>query len=319
MDFFPQPVLHYNLPMFSLRIKMKIFAAIIGIAVTAGLTGCRANETLTPISRTPEATDTPQATATITPTPEPLALMVNGEGVPLGEYQAQLSQLAAADAQAGKTRPPEEQRQMVLDELINQTLMAQAARENGFTLDQAALQARIDELAAEAGGEQALNEWMAANGYTSESFRKALERAAASAWQRDEVINTVPETAEQVRVQQILVRDADTADEIHRQLEAGADFATLAAKYDPITSGVLGWFPRGYLTQPAVEDAAFALQPGQYSSVIESEFGYHIIYVLERETDRPLSMDARTTLQHKTLASWLEALKSAGSIEILAP
>ncbi len=44
------------------------------------------------------------------------------------------------------------------------------------------------------------------------------------------------------------------------QLQAGADFATLAYRYDPLTGGDLGWFPRGVLTQPAVEEAAFSLQ-----------------------------------------------------------
>ncbi len=305
--------------MVSLGNRKKLVAAFAALILVSGLAGCRGDGSKTPAILTPSASDTPQATPTITPTPEPLALKVNGEGVPLVEYQAQLTQLIAADEQAGKTRSADEQRQAVLDELIDQTLLAQAAREAGFSLDEAALQARIDALAGQLGGQAALDEWMTANGYSPESFRKALERAAASAWQRDEMIKTVPETAEQVRVQQILVRDAATADELHRQLEAGADFATLASKYDPIAGGILGWFPRGYLTQPAVEEAAFALQPGQYSPVIETDFGYHIVFVLEREADRPLSVDASITLQHKALAAWLESKRNASSIEILAP
>ncbi len=85
------------------------------------------------------------------------------------------------------------------------------------------------------------------------------------------------------------------------------------------SGGDLGWFPRGYLTQPAVEEAAFALQPGEHSPVVETDFGYHIIYVLERESDRILSVDARLTLQHLTLDSWLETRRSASTVEILLP
>lgn len=247
-----------------------------------------------------------------------MALIINGEGVPLVEYQAQLVQLTAADEKNGITRTPEDQKQMVLDELIDQTILAQAAFENGFSMDEAALQARIDALAAQIGGSAALEEWMTVNGYTQQSFRMALERAAASAWQRDVIINEVPETTDQVRAQQILVRDGSLAEDVHAQLEAGADFATIAAKYDPITGGILGWFPRGYLTQPAVEEAAFALQPGQFSPVIETEFGYHIVFILER-ADRPLSVDARTTLQHKALAAYLKSLLDVASIEVLVP
>lgn len=305
------------------EIKKYVFAGTLIILILISLVGCKTvpptSGVETPAETTPGLTDTPQATPTNTPTPVPLALKVNGEGVPLAEYQAQLAQLVAADEQMGKTRTAEEQQQMVLDELINQTLMAQVAHEGGFTLDETDIQARIDALIVQMGGQAALDEWVAGNGYTTESFQSALSRAAASAWQRDAIISSVPESAEQIRAQQILVGDAERADALHRQLEAGADFATLAAQYDPITGGILGWFPRGYLTQPVVEEAAFALQPDEFSPVIETDFGYHIVYILERESDRPLSVDARTTLQHKVLSAWLETLRETSSIEILLP
>ncbi len=302
----------------------NIIAALLltGMAM-AFLAGCRTATPVpgspTPDTGTPVLTDIPAATATITATPEPMALTVNGEGVPLAEYDAQLKQLQAADVELGKTRTPEEQRQIVLDELINQTLMAQAAFEGGFQLDEAGLQQRIDTLSVDLGGQAVLDAWMAANSYSQASFRTAMRRAVASAWQRDALINAVPEQVEQVRAQQILVRQLSTAEGVIRQLGAGADFATLAAEYDPITSGILGWFPRGYLTQPAVEEAAFALQSGEYSPVVETDFGYHIIYVIERESNRILSVDARLTLQHQALDSWLETRRSSSTVEVLLP
>ena len=72
-------------------------------------------------------------------------------------------------------------------------------------------------------------------------------------------------------------------------LEAGADFTELAYEYDPLTGGDLGWFPAGYLLQPDVETAAFSLQPGQYSGIIQTSYGYHIVYVIERDSNHPLS------------------------------
>lgn len=305
------------------EINKYVFPGTLIILILMSLVGCKpvppTGGVETPSETTSVLSDTPQPTPTNTPTPVPLALMVNGEGVPLAEYQAQLAQLVSADEKMGNPRTAEEQQQIVQDELINQTLMAQVAYEGGFTLDETGVQARIDALIVQMGGQAALDEWMAGHGYTAESFRSALSRAAASAWQRDVIIGSVPESAEQIRAQQILVRDGERADALQRQLEAGADFATLAAQYDPITAGILGWFPRGYLTQPAVEEAAFALQPGEFSPVIETDFGYHIVYILERESDRPLSVDARTTLQHKVLSAWLETLRETSSIEILLP
>lgn len=306
--------------MLSPEMKKIVIGAFLVLLLLAG---CKSvaptGGVVTPAETSSIPSEPAQVTPTITPTPVPLALTVNGEGVPLAEYQAQLAQLVAADEKTGITRTPEEQKQTVLDELINQTLMAQVAREGGFELDETELQDRIDALAAQLGGQAALDEWFTANGYTGDDFRSALNRAAASAWQRDVVINTIPNSAEQVRAQQILVRTAETAEQLHRKLEAGADFATLAMQYDPIAGGMLGWFPRGYLTQPAVEEAAFALKPGEFSPVIETDFGYHIVYILEREDDRILSVDARTTLQHKVLSAWLESLRESSTIEILLP
>jgi peptidyl-prolyl cis-trans isomerase SurA len=67
------------------------------------------------------------------------------------------------------------------------------------------------------------------------------------------------------------------------QLQHGADFETLARRFsdDPTTKdrgGDLGWFRRGMMV-PSFDRAAFALRPGEISSVVESPFGFHIIKV----------------------------------------
>jgi parvulin-like peptidyl-prolyl isomerase len=76
------------------------------------------------------------------------------------------------------------------------------------------------------------------------------------------------------------------AEDILKRVRAGEDFAKLAEQYssDPgskTKGGDLGWFGRGQMVKP-FEDAAFSLQPGQISDVVESDFGYHIIKVEER-------------------------------------
>jgi parvulin-like peptidyl-prolyl isomerase len=76
------------------------------------------------------------------------------------------------------------------------------------------------------------------------------------------------------------------AEEILKRARAGEDFAKLAKEYssDPVSKmegGDLGWFGHGKMVKP-FEEAAFALQPGQISDVVESDFGYHIIKVEER-------------------------------------
>jgi len=252
-----------------------------------------------------------------TPTPLPLAVRINDGGILLSEYEAEVQRQQASDTALGQQSTPQEISQRVLDDLIGQTLLANAAYSAGFQITDADLQARIDALATEIGSVQALADWQAANYYTPETFAFALRRQVAALWQRDQILSTVPTTAEQVHARQILVNLQETADEILRKVKAGSDFASLAWNYDTLTGGDLGWFSRGMLTQPAVEEAAFVLQPGEVSAVIQSDLGFHIIQVIERDPQRPLPAEVRQQNQQAALQAWVEQQKSTGNIEIL--
>ena len=92
-----------------------------------------------------------------------------------------------------------------------------------------------------------------------------------------------------------------------------ADFATLAKTYSQDTStrgsgGDLLFFPRGTLMVPEVEEVAFALQPGQFSGVVTSSLGYHIVQVIERDPARPVSPENLHLLQDRALQEWIEGL-----------
>ncbi len=72
-------------------------------------------------------------------------------------------------------------------------------------------------------------------------------------------------------------------------LKHGASFSELAKKYsqDPGSApdgGDLGWASRGQFV-PAFEHAVYALKPGQISGIVETQFGYHIIQLLQRRGD----------------------------------
>jgi peptidyl-prolyl cis-trans isomerase C len=281
------------------------------ILLTLGLSAC--SQDLGPASTsTPSPTHTPVPTPTETPIP--LAITVNGQGITLEEYNAELARYQAAQTALGKAVPPDAAAQTVLNDMVDQLLLAQGAEAQGYVLDEASLQARIDALAAQVGGLQALADWESAHGYTEAGFRSALSRQVAAAWMRDQVAASLPSTADQVHVKQILLYNADTAQGVWSQLQAGADFEALATQYDPVTQGELGWFPQGYLLEPAVEAAAFSLQPGQYSEVIQTGAGYHIILVVERDPARPLSPDARLALQIKALEDWLVQQRARSTI-----
>jgi peptidyl-prolyl cis-trans isomerase D len=77
------------------------------------------------------------------------------------------------------------------------------------------------------------------------------------------------------------------AEDVLKQVKAGGNFSELAAKYsdDPgskNSGGELGTFEKGKMV-PAFEKAAFALQPGQTSDLVKTDFGYHIIQVEQHD------------------------------------
>lgn len=291
---------------------------MIGLALLWGMTGCNVfkssgpTATITPVPSTPTA-------VVPTDTPAPMAAAVDGAGIPLADYQGELQRYQSAQSAAGKTVDAAAAAKTVMDDLVDQQLLANAAFKAGFQLDDAKLQAHIDDLTKQLGDPSKLAAWEKQNGYTDDSFRRLESLALAAAWQRDQIINAVPQTAAQVHARQILVFTSAEADSIESQVKTGADFATLASNYDPDTGGDLGWFPKGYLTETAIESAAFSMQAGQVSDVIKTDLGYHIIQVIAVDPKHPLSPDARLTLQHKALEQWLQDQRSKSTIKILTP
>jgi len=287
----------------------------LSLVLTLGLAACGsiAGTSATPTPAIP--TDTPLPP---TPTPPPLAATVNGEWITEEEFQAEVERYRAAQQSLGNDVSTGDAARVVLDDMITQVLLAQGARKAGFEITEADLRARVNALASQIGGADALVSWQSEHGYTNESFQSALKRSAEAAWMRDKIITAVPGTAEQVHAQQILLYNEDAARTVADQLSAGADFKELAVLYDPDTGGDLGWFPRGYLLEPALEEAAFSLQPGEHSDVITTEVGYHIILVVERDPEHILSPDAYLVMQEKALQNWLTQARAESDV-VLAP
>jgi parvulin-like peptidyl-prolyl isomerase len=293
--------------------KYSVLLTALMLAACSALPGIT---TLDPATPTPvPATKTPIPPS---PTPVPMAALVNGEGITLAEFNAELDRYKQAQTALGKTVDESQAAAIVLDDLIAQLLLAQAAQKEGFSMDGAALQARIDALAAQIGGADALKAWQSANGYSAESFRESLRRSSAAAWMRDRIVASVPSTAEQVHIRQILLYNEATALKIKARLDNGEDFDTLAAQVDPLARGDIGWFPRGYLSEKTIEEAAFALQPDQISDVVQSALGFHILKLIERDAAHPLSPDALLALQNSALSEWIAQARAQSNI-VLAP
>ena len=265
----------------------------------------------------PTLTRTLAPVPTLTETPVPMAVTVNEEGITAAEFEAELARYQQAQASLGNTVSLETASKAVLNDMIDTLLLEQGAAFYGYVVDDATVQSRIDALIADVGGLDALKGWESAHGYTDAEFRSALRSQINAAWMRDQVASSVSSTAEQVHVKQILLYNTGDAQQALGLLQAGNHFEDLAAQYDPVAKGELGWFPRGYLPDPAIEDAAFALQPGQYSAIVQDETGYHILYVVERDAARLLSPDALMTLQEHAVQAWLIQRRNESTILLM--
>jgi parvulin-like peptidyl-prolyl isomerase len=274
------------------------------------------------------------AAPSVAPTQGPAAARVNGKPIPSAELEKEVAHrqseltkqgmnLDTPEGQAALT----EMRRQVLEGMIEQELVDQEAAKLGITVSQAELDAAINQSIADSGGMDAFNKYLTnVAGMTVDEFREGQREGML--WQKvmEHVTRNVPMTGEQVHARHILLNTKAEAEAVLAQLRAGADFAVLAQRYskDTITSaagGDLGWFPRGGLFDAALEKAAFDLQPGQISGVVQSDLGgqvvYHIVQVIERDPAHALSDDALLAARRTTFQRWLDNLKASAKIERL--
>jgi peptidyl-prolyl cis-trans isomerase C len=110
------------------------------------------------------------------------------------------------------------------------------------------------------------------------------------------------------------VKSKEEADAVIKELQNGADFATLAQQRStgPSASngGDLGFFRRDQMV-PAFADAAFALQPGQFTAEpVQTQFGWHVIKVFERRTVEPTFEESEPQLRQEVAREIVTALVS---------
>jgi peptidyl-prolyl cis-trans isomerase C len=308
---------------------------IIGLLALA-LVGCGGPTVEVPppvpyVSPTSTSPGMPSSTPAVSSAEEPLAALVSGEPVYLRDYQKQVTEWELAFVTQNENLSEEEKQSMltqgrrqVLDVMIEQVLIEQAAAREGLTVTDDEVEAVIARDIEENGGREKFDAWLQANNWTYEEY-KARQRSMMVASQMFErVTRDVPTQAEQVHARHILVASESEARDLLGQLQGGADFADLASQHslDPSTKesgGDLGFFPQGTLVVPEVEEVAFSLSVAQISDVVQSPMGYHIVQALERVQDKPLTEESWQALKEATFRRWVSELWEAAGIEILIP
>jgi parvulin-like peptidyl-prolyl isomerase len=204
------------------------------------------------------------------------AAKVNDQKVPLDEYLQVISGIHRLYTEETAGQNPEEIRafdeireQIYLD-LIDRRLSDVLVQKYGITVTDE----EVD--AAYTSGQEQLTD-IASLGWTDQEMKDLLIKPSLLQQKTAEAVAADTSLKEEVKKQ---------IEDIKAKLDAGGDFAELAKEFSEDGSaadgGDLGYFGTGVMVQE-FEDAAFALNAGETSGIIETEFGFHIIKVDEVE------------------------------------
>ena len=287
-----------------------------------------AGESLTETAPTSPFGGVEVALAAIEPVDGVLAT-VNGQEITWADYEPELRQaLYGVTQQYGVDWNQAENiallgtlQDQVLQTVVSRVLIRQLAANEDIEVAQSDLQARLEEEKASILGSGQFSSWadfVDQAGIADEYFARLVEDA--------EIIDRLSEAhgpdreVEQVHARHILVEDEVTGQEVLDRLEAGEDWAALAAEYSQDTSnkdnaGDLDWFPRGMMVAP-FEEVAFTLEPGETSDLVQTDFGYHIIQVLEKGV-REVDEQTYQSMLGDAFQTWLDEGRAASETSIL--
>jgi peptidyl-prolyl cis-trans isomerase C len=302
----------------------------------------------------------PPAVKAVPPQLPEIVARVNGEAINGVELERAVK---ALEGRAGGPVPADQRDRVfrgVLDDMIGYKLLIQEAKARKIAVPDAEIEAQIAQIRSQFPTQQQFEQALAAQKLTLEDVREdarsemSVEKLvegeiAAKIAVKPEAVNDFYQKNQdkfqqgpRVRASHILISFPQNADAAAKQqaktkaegilkdLKAGKDFAAAAkeSSQDPgsaVNGGDLGFFEKGQMVPP-FEQAAFALNPGEMSELVESQFGYHIIKVAEKQTQRVVPLDeakgqieqylGQQNRQAETEA-FVNTLKTKAKIEIL--
>ena len=250
-----------------------------------------------------------------------IAVTVNGAPITEADIDAkikpQIDKMSSMMAPNYLEQYRNRMRTQALEGMIIEKLMDEKIKQAGIAVTDKDADDKLKEIAAQQGTTiEKIQSMMKAQGQDFDQVKKQIKKGLqyekfmdtqwagkidvneADAKQYYEQNKKQFESPEQVQASHILIKAASSAsdedkakakakaEQLLKKARAGDDFATLAKENSEGPSntkgGDLGFFKKGQMVKP-FEDAAFALQPGQLSDIVQTQFGYHIIKVTGRK------------------------------------
>jgi parvulin-like peptidyl-prolyl isomerase len=247
----------------------------------------------------------------------------------------------------------------VLEKLIEEKLIDQEAKKIGVKISSKEIEATLEEVKRRnAATQEDLEKALTTEGLTLETYKKQIEKGLqrqrlihwsvkveAKAGEKElrefyqknmdryrtnetyrpsHILFIIPKAATPEEMGEIRKK----AQKVLEKIKGGEDFGEMALLYSEDASskdrGELGYFKRGELV-PAIERAALRLKVGEVSEIVRTEFGFHIIKLLDRKGTEPLPFeevnekvraDYHESEMEKALKQYLSTLKEKSVIEI---
>jgi len=285
-------------------------------------------------------------------------VIAKGKGFEIKQSQLDvvMDAFKAKTAQMGQAVPPEELTKTALNSLIVNQILVQMATDADKAEGKKEAELYIAQKVKQFGSQAAVEQQLKAVGKTFDDWRTEMtqQTTATAVMIRElnatpteaaiqkfyETNSTASELPEQIHVRHILLLTMDTAthaplpddqakarkkqiDDILKRARTGEDFAALAKQYseDPGSKdngGELPPFSHGQMV-PEFDAAAFSLTNNQISDVVTTQYGYHIIKLLDKTPARKLALTDKLPSSDLTLADYFKDRLTGQKLQEEAP
>ena len=251
----------------------------------------------------------PATTAAEAPAPQGLVLArVNGSPITQPVFE-----VYAAQRQSQQHHGSDTSKEAILEELISLELMRQEGTQKGLDT-QPEIVATLEQQERTVLAGAAIREYMQEHPIGDDAVKEMYD-------------TQIGKPSKEYNARHILVKTREEAEEIIKQLDAGADFAELAKEKSTGPSGAsggkLGWFAPAQMVPPFSEATA-KLAKGSYTKEpVETQFGWHVILLEDSRESTPPAFDEvkdrlKVLVANQQLQQHIQQIRESADIEITA-